>query len=155
MKVTLRHTLHAASGGVKLMRVITPLDGSVGVKYGRKLFYNIALHLRTQVTAVKGFITSSTGRASVTWISIVRADVTAPRLKTRHSKLMVFVFLLRSCQRVSDGAKLHQVASKSGFHSTRKSISNRCRGSSLEQLFWSGLAWKSSNQENSFRGLIL
>ena len=36
MKVTLRRTLHAASGGVKLTPVITPLDGSVGVKYGRR-----------------------------------------------------------------------------------------------------------------------
>ena len=36
MKVTLCRTLHAASGGVKLTCVITPLDGSVGVKYDRK-----------------------------------------------------------------------------------------------------------------------
>ena len=36
MKVTLRRTLHAASGGVKLMGAITPLDGSDGVEYSRK-----------------------------------------------------------------------------------------------------------------------
>ena len=36
MKVTLRRKLYAAGGGVKLTRVITPLDGSVGMKYGRK-----------------------------------------------------------------------------------------------------------------------
>ena len=36
MKVTLRRTLHTASGGVKLTLVITLLHGSVGVKYGRK-----------------------------------------------------------------------------------------------------------------------
>ena len=36
MKVTLLHMLHAASGGMKLTRVITPLDGSIGVKYIRK-----------------------------------------------------------------------------------------------------------------------
>ena len=47
MKVTLRRTLHAASRGGKLTRVITPLDGSVGVKYARKMFYKIALHFTT------------------------------------------------------------------------------------------------------------
>ena len=36
MKVTLLRTLNAGAGGVKLTRVITLLDGSVGVKYGRK-----------------------------------------------------------------------------------------------------------------------
>ena len=36
MKVTLRRSLHAASRGVKLTRIITLLDGLVGVKYGRK-----------------------------------------------------------------------------------------------------------------------
>ena len=47
MKVTLRRTLHTASGGVKLTRVITLLDGLVGIKYGRKMFYNIALRFTT------------------------------------------------------------------------------------------------------------
>ena len=36
MKVTLRRTLHAARGGVKLTRAITQLDGSGGVEYSRK-----------------------------------------------------------------------------------------------------------------------
>ena len=31
MKVTLRRTLHTASGGVKLTHAITPLDGSGGI----------------------------------------------------------------------------------------------------------------------------
>ena len=36
MKVTLHHTLHAASGGLKLTRAITLLDGFGGVEYSRK-----------------------------------------------------------------------------------------------------------------------
>ena len=47
MKVMLRRMLHTASSGVKLTCVIMPLDGSVGVKYDRKMFYNIALCITT------------------------------------------------------------------------------------------------------------
>ena len=47
MKVMLRHMLHAASGGVKLTRVITLLDGSVGFNMAVKMFDNIALCFTT------------------------------------------------------------------------------------------------------------